>query len=130
MALSDKHLRFVDQYMIDMNGTAAYLRAGYTCTEEAARVSASKLLTNPNVVAEIATRQKSMQVKTGMNVEWVLEQYKVIIDNNLKEDPAVAKSALDSVGKHYGMFKDKVEHSGNVTLTYEEQLQRLLTGGK
>lgn len=113
MALSDKHMRFVDEYMIDMNGTAAYLRAGYTCTEEAARVSASKLLTNPNIVAEIATRQNVMQEKTGMSVQWVLDQYKTIIENNIQIDPAVAKGALDSVGKHYGMFKDKVEVTGD-----------------
>lgn len=37
MALSEKQMNFVNEYMKDMNGTAAYLRAGYNCTEEAAR---------------------------------------------------------------------------------------------
>ncbi|MEF3306670.1 terminase small subunit [Paenibacillus sp. GYB003] len=115
MALSDKHMRFVDEYMKDMNATAAYLRAGYKCTEDAARVSASKLLTNPNIVAEIATRQAKMQEESGMSVKWVLDKYKDIIENNITSDPAVAKSALDSVGKHFGMFTDKVKMDANVT---------------
>jgi phage terminase small subunit len=123
MALNDKHQKFVDEYMLDMNATQAYLRAGYNCTEEAARVSASKLLTNANIVAEIATRQKVMQESTGMSVKWVLEQYKTIIESNIAIDPAVAKGALDSVGKHYGMFKDKVEVTGS--LSVEKLLEQI-----
>lgn len=38
------------------------------------------------------------------------------------------KGALDSIARHLGMFNDKVEHSGTVTLTYEEQLKQLLGG--
>lgn len=38
------------------------------------------------------------------------------------------KGALDSIARHLGMFTDKVEHSGTVALTYEEQLQRVLSG--
>jgi phage terminase small subunit len=102
--------------MKDMNATAAYLRAGYKCKEDVARVNASRLLTNANIAAEIATRQEKMQEESGMSVKWVLEKYKRIIDNNMEVDPAVAKSALDSVGKHYGMFKDKVEHSGTISV--------------
>lgn len=123
MALNDKHRKFVAEYMIDMNATQAYLRAGYTCTEEAARVSASKLLTNPNIVAEIATRQKTMQEESGMSVRWVLEQYQTIINNNIQADPTVAKGALDSVAKHYGMFKEKVEITG--TLSVEKLLEQI-----
>lgn len=123
MALNDKHMKFVDEYMLDMNGTAAYLRAGYSCNESSARVNASKLLTNANILAEIATRQKVMQEKTGMSVEWVLEKYKDIIEDNIKSDPAVAKGALDSVGKHYGMFKDKLEITG--TMTVEKLLEQI-----
>ena len=123
MALSDKHMKFVDEYMIDMNGSAAYLRAGYNCTEDAARVSASKLLTNPNIVAEIATRQKKMQEETGMTVKWVLDKYKELIQKTFETDPSVAKGALDSVGKHFGMFTDKIKVEGSITV--EKLLEQL-----
>lgn len=123
MALTDKQKRFVDEYMIDMNAAAAYLRAGYDCNEATARANASRLLTNANIVAEIDKRQQKLQEDAGMSVKWVLEQYQTIINNNISVDPAVAKGALDSVAKHYGMFKDKVEISG--TLSVEKLLEHL-----
>jgi phage terminase small subunit len=123
MALTDKQMKFVDEYMIDMNATAAYGRAGYTAEGNSAEASASRLLRNVKIKEEINIRQQKMQEKTGMSVEWVLEKYRSIIDDNLTIDPAVAKSALDSVGKHYGMFKDKVEISG--TLSVEKLLEQL-----
>ncbi|OMD92723.1 terminase small subunit [Paenibacillus odorifer] len=112
MALTDKQINFVNEYMKDMNGTAAYLRAGYKCTEEAARRAASRLLTNVDVMSEIGQRTDKMQEESGMSVQWVLKKYKKIIEKNEDVDPAVAKGALDSVAKHYGMFKDKVEVTG------------------
>lgn len=120
MALTDKQMNFVNEYMKDMNATAAYLRAGYKCTEEAARRAASRLLTNVDVMSEIGQRTDKMQEESGMSVQWVLDQYKDIIVNNLREDPAVAKGALDSVAKHYGMFKDKTEIDLKVSKKLEE----------
>jgi len=123
MALTDKHMKFVDEYMIDMNATAAYRRAGYTAEGNSAEVNASRLLRNAKVSEEIAKRQAKMQEESGMSVKWVLEQYQAIINNNISTDPAVAKGALDSVAKHYGMFKDKVEISG--TLNVEKLLENI-----
>ena len=123
MALTDKQVKFIDEYMIDMNATAAYGRAGYTAEGNSAEASASRLLRNVKVQEEIVKRQQKMQEKTGMSVEWVLDKYKTIVDNNLSVDPAVAKSALDSVAKHYGMFKDKVEITG--TLSVEKLLEQI-----
>ena len=115
MALTDKQKRFADEYLIDMNATAAYLRAGYNSSEAAARVSASKLLTNPNIVEYIEAKQKRLEKKTEMTQEWVLEKYKELIDNTFTTDPAIAKSALADVAKHLGMFKERIEHSGEMT---------------
>lgn len=61
-----------------------------------------------------------MQEESGMSVQWVLDQYKEIIENNLKVDPAVAKGALDSVAKHFGMFKDRTEIDLKVSKKLEE----------
>lgn len=116
MALTDKQINFVNEYMKDMNGTAAYLRAGYKCTEEAARRAASRLLTNVDVMSEIGQRTDKMQEESGMSVQWVLNKYKKIIESTEDVDPGVAKGALDSVAKHFGMFKEKVEHSGELSI--------------
>lgn len=112
MALTDRQRNFVNEYMKDMNASAAYLRAGYQCTEEAARRAGSRLLSNVDIQDEIGRRTDKMQEESGMSVQWVLEKYKKIIERNEDVDPAVAKGALDSVAKHYGMFKDKVEVTG------------------
>jgi phage terminase small subunit len=123
MALMDKHMRFVDEFMVDMNATAAYRRAGYKAEGNAAEVNASRLLRNAKVQEEIAKRQQKMQEESGMSVKWVLDKYKTIITNNIDSDPAVAKSALDSVGKHYGMFTEKLEVKGS--LTVEKLLEQI-----
>lgn len=71
-------------------------------------------------MSEIGQRTDKMQEESGMSVQWVLDQYKEIIVNNLAEDPAVAKGALDSVAKHYGMFKDRTEIDLKVSKKLEE----------
>jgi phage terminase small subunit len=123
MALTDKQKRFADEYLIDMNGTAAYLRAGYNCKEEVARANASRLLTKANIVEYIESKQVKLEEKTEMTVEWILMQYKTIIENNIQVDPNIAKGALDSVAKHRGMFKERVEISGSLSI---EQLLELV----
>lgn len=129
MALAEKHQKFVDEYMKDMNGTAAYLRAGYNCSEEAARRAASRLLTNVDVQDEIRTRQDKMQQESDITVQWVLNNFKSIAERCMqaeaildrdgnetgeyKFDSSGANKALENIGKHLGMFKDKVELTGN-----------------
>jgi phage terminase small subunit len=141
MALTDKHIRFIDEYMIDMNGAAAYLRAGYKCNEATARANASRLLTNANISAEIAKRQQKLQQDTGISVQWVLNNFKTVAERCMQAEPirckesgeileykfdsSGANKALEAIGKHLGMFTDKIEHSGKVTLSYEDQLAEL-----
>lgn len=123
MALTDKQVKFIDEYMIDMNATAAYGRAGYTATGNSAESAACRLLRNVQIQQEINNRQQIMQEEAGMSVKWVLEQYKYLIDNNRTDEPSVAKGALDSVAKHYGMFTDKVKIEG--TLSVEKLLESI-----
>lgn len=60
MALSNKQLAFINEYLRDFNATQAAIRAGYSA--KAARVQGSRLLTNANVSSEIQSRiaEKSM----------------------------------------------------------------------
>jgi phage terminase small subunit len=57
--LNAKQLRFVDEYLIDNNGTAAAIRAGYS--PKTARQIAAENLSKPNIAAaiEIARRERS-----------------------------------------------------------------------
>ena len=51
MSLSPKQSRFIDEYLIDLNGAQAAIRAGYS--PRCAKEQASRLLTYANVQAEI-----------------------------------------------------------------------------
>jgi len=121
MALTDKQTNFVNEYMKDMNATAAYLRAGYKCTEEAARRAASRLLTNVDVKAEIERRQEKIGEKNDITVEWILEEMKDTY-RQAKEmgEYSAANKSLEMLGRYKGMFNDKLKVDATVTKKLEE----------
>jgi phage terminase small subunit len=75
MALTDKQRRFVDEYLIDFNATAAYKRAGYVAKGNAAEAAASRLLSNVKVQAYLAERQQALQQRTEITQEMVLRRW-------------------------------------------------------
>ena len=64
--------RFVDEWLIDFNGTQAAIRAGYS--ERSARSIAGRLLTKDNIQAEISRRQKDLQRRTEVSQERVVKE--------------------------------------------------------
>lgn len=71
-ALTPKQERFVAQYLVDQNGTAAAKRAGYS--ERTAHVMAQQNLRQPAIKAAIETATKVMLGKLGSKAEDVLQQ--------------------------------------------------------
>jgi phage terminase small subunit len=76
--MTPKQIRFVDEYLIDLNATAAARRAGYSGTEEALRVTASRLVTKANVAAAIKTamqergeRSRATADRVLLELEWM-----------------------------------------------------------
>lgn len=53
--LIDKQQRFVEEYLIDLNATQAYIRAGFSA--KLANTNAVKLLQNTTIVKAIAEAQ-------------------------------------------------------------------------
>ena len=70
MKLTAKQIRFVDEYLVDFNGTQAAIRAGYS--EKTAAATAARLLRNVNIQAEISRRQKDLQRRTEVTQERVV----------------------------------------------------------
>ena len=64
--------RFVDEWLIDFNGTQAAIRAGYS--ERSARSIAGRLLTKDNIQCEISRRQKDLQKRTGISQDRVVKE--------------------------------------------------------
>lgn len=74
MALNEKQARFVQEYLKDLNATAAYIRAGYAARGKAAEASASRLLSNAKVKKEIAKARAKHEDRTGVTVARVVQE--------------------------------------------------------
>lgn len=70
---NEKHKRFCEEYLIDLNGRQAAIRSGYS--ENRAEVTASELLAKGDIQEYLSQRQKELQEVTGINQKRVLEEY-------------------------------------------------------
>jgi len=68
--LSTKQSRFLDEYMVDLNGAAAAVRAGYS--RKCAREIAYELLTKPHIRAALQARQATEAERLGISRERVV----------------------------------------------------------
>ena len=109
--LTPKQQRFVEEYLIDLNATQSAIRAGYS--EKTAKEIGSENLTKPNIAKAIAEAQEKLSNKTQVTVEMVvqglLNEAKDLSEGSTQ---SARVSAWAHLGKHLGMFKDKIEHTG------------------
>lgn len=81
--LSHKQESFVSEYLIDMNGTQAAIRAKYA--KGSAKVTASRLLTNVNVIEALAVAMKSRSKRTEITADTVLTDLSEIFNADPKD---------------------------------------------
>jgi phage terminase small subunit len=140
--LTDKQRLFCDEYLIDLNATQAAIRAGYS--PKTADQQASRLLTNVKVQEYINGRQTKLADKLELDAEWVLRRLKDISDRCVQAEPVMtraadgsliesgeykfdssgANKATELIGKHLGMFGDKLD------VTSKGQPLKMITGFK
>jgi phage terminase small subunit len=72
MALSPKQRRFVAEYLVDLNGTQAAIRAGYS--PRTAKVQGSRLLTNADVAQAVQAGQKRTLGKLEVTAERIMQE--------------------------------------------------------
>jgi phage terminase small subunit len=124
--ISQKHKRFCDEYIIDLNGKQAAIRAGYS--PKRAEVTASEILAKENVKEYIQQRRKVLQKGLEITQERVLNEYariaffdirKVYTDkNSLKavkdfDDDSAAVVAGIEVFEEFSGYGESREHIGN-----------------
>lgn len=142
--LKGKQRRFVEEYLRDLHGQNAAIRAGYS--KETARSQASRMLTNVNirqavnaglslyamppdeVLARLASHARGsiadlLNDAGDIDLKGAREQavlHLVKARSVTKEGERIelydAQAALALLGKHHGLFTDKVEHSGSVDI--------------
>ncbi len=71
--LNDMQLRFVEEYLIDLNRTAAYKRAGYKGEGNTAYVNASRLLRNAKVGQAVRDAMDARAKRTQISQDAVLQ---------------------------------------------------------
>jgi len=109
--LTAKQERFVTEYLADCNATQAAIRAGYS--RKTAQAQGSRLLSNVMVKEAIEIAQEKLSRRFRITQEQVLEDLARLSEEAAAVGQfAAAIRAKELVGKHLGMFADKVELPG------------------
>ena len=76
-ALTPRQQRFVEEYLLDLNGTQAAIRAGYSA--RTANEQAARLLANVSVRSAIERGKSEVAVRTGASVDELVNRMRQII---------------------------------------------------
>ena len=110
--LTPMHEKFVAEYLVDFNATAAYQRAGFKATGHGAEVNASLLLKKPHVQAAVAKGKAAQLAVVAMNAkEW--DEHVATLARSAEKD-SDRLTALKLVGTRLRLLTEQVEHSGEV----------------
>ena len=159
--MTEKQKIFADEYLIDLNATRAYKVAyPRVKNAETAAAAAARLLKNVKVAAYIEKRMQDRQKRTEITQDMVLQELadfaqivkgRVVLTNTAdmsdEQIRAIAgikqgkfgielklndkEKALELLGRHLGMFKDRVEVSGldDEKKKLDDILQQMRGGG-
>ena len=134
--LTPKQQRFVEEYLIDLNATQAAIRAGYS--EKTAAVIGAENLIKPYIQKAIQEAQNKLTERTEITQDYVLTNIKKVIERCMQQEAVQARDGspllvegpegdlaclfefketgalkgLELLGKHLGMFKEKIELTG------------------
>lgn len=146
---TSKQALFCMEYIVDLNGTQAAIRAGYS--SRTAKVQASQLLTKLNIQAAVQFLKEERAKKTEVTQEFVVNGLKATFAKCMQAIPVLDKDgipvgnynfnasganrSLELLGKHLGMFIEKIEPPGekkkpvDLSELTEAQLDQVLENG-
>ena len=84
-ALTPKQRRFAEEYCIDLNAAAAYLRAGYTARGNSAEAGASRLLSNVKVQSIIHQKQREIANRCDVTAEKVIREVSAVAFSDVRK---------------------------------------------
>lgn len=144
MELNNQQKSFCEEYVKNgLNGTQAYLKAynNDNLTEESARASASRLLTNVNVLSYIKELQDELRKANIMSAEERMEWLSGVVKNINKEEVYIKTSdgedvlagsknadlntkikAIDTLNKMSGEYRTILDGSVNHVVKLEDVL--------
>lgn len=83
MKLTAKQQRFCEEYIVDLNGTQAAIRAGYS--KKTANEISAQNLAKVSIQSVITDLKKKISEKTGITAERVLREYEKIGFSNIQD---------------------------------------------
>lgn len=108
--MSPKQQRFVEEYLVDLNATAAAKRAGYS--ERRASEIGWQLLQKTTVQEAIQAAREKLSRKTEITAEYVLTRLKMESELTGEGSSHSARvRAIELLGKHIAMFSDRLIHT-------------------
>jgi phage terminase small subunit len=127
--ITTKQEAFCREYLLDLNGTQAAVRAGYS--QRTANEQAARLLANVSVRSHIKKLMDERADRVGRSADDVLRDIHKVKDSCMREvpdqmgnlvmvDSKAALKALELEGKHLKMFTDRVE--ANVSGSMQVQI--------
>lgn len=144
MELNNQQKSFCEEYVKNgLNGTQAYLKAynNDNLTEESARASASRLLTNVNVLSYIKELQDELRKANIMSAEERMEWLSGVVKDINKEEVYIKTSdgedvlagsknadlntkikAIDTLNKMSGEYRTILDGSVNHVVKLEDVL--------
>ena len=118
--LTPKQLAFVAEYLVDLNATQAAMRAGYS--ERTAGSIGEENLKKPEIAAAIALAQRERAKETQRTALDVLKDIQSVSKEAWRDgDLKTALKGLELEGKHFGMFTDKLNVSGDLAVSVLEK---------
>lgn len=136
--LTPKQARFVEEYLVDLNATAAAIRAGYS--RNRASEIGWQLLQKTTILQAVQAAQAERSARTQITQDYVIANLKEIVERCMQRAPVRnmygeqvhdddgnalwtfnardANKALELLGKHLDMFGgNKVTLSGGLEVT-------------
>lgn len=131
--MQDKHERFCQEYVIDYNGTRAAMRAGYS--ERNAATQAGRLLKKAEVLARVRELQHEQLERLSISADYVILRLMDTLERCMQAVPVMvwdpeegrkvesgeytfdskgALKALELIGRHLGMFEDKLSVNARI----------------
>lgn len=129
MALTEKQKRFCDEYLVDLNGTQAAIRAGYSPKGMNKRVT--RMMANEGIQSYIKARMAEKEAELIADQDEVLkyltsvlrgesQSTEIVVEgtgDGCSEARTIEKSpsekdrlkAAELLGKRYGLYTEKIE---------------------
>lgn len=107
-ALTPKQLRWIDEYLVDFNGAAAAVRAGYS--SKTARSIACELLTKPDIRALLQAKQGALAKKLEITRQGVVQGLLEAVEmGREQQNPGAMVGALREIAKMLGFYAPEVK---------------------